>query len=97
MYDLSLNMEETSSTQFISETMRKVSRSASTVSLHSVTTLSQGLSVSQVVNLHQFSRDGDLEKLADTLDNSERMREKVNELDAKENTPLHYACRYNEI
>ena len=46
----------------------------------------------QVINLHQFARDGDLVRLSESLD-SESLREKVNELDAKENTPLHYACR----
>ena len=46
----------------------------------------------QVINLHQFARDGDLVRLSESLD-SESLKEKVNELDAKENTPLHYACR----
>ena len=104
-------MEETVSTQFITETMQKVSRSNSVVSLKSLTTLSHGQSMSQVliashssillntlfhwsqvINLHQFARDGDLVRLSETLE-SETLREKVNELDVKENTPLHYACR----
>ena len=111
--DPSVNMEETVSTQFITETMQKVSRSNSLVSLKSLTTLSHGQSMSQVliashssillntlfhwsqvINLHQFARDGDLVRLSETLE-SETLREKVNELDVKENTPLHYACRQN--
>ena len=51
--DPSVNMEETASTQFITETMQKVSRSNSVVSLKSLTTLSHGQSVSQVIlNAH---------------------------------------------
>ena len=42
-----VNMEETASTQFITETM-KVSRSNSVSSLKSLTTLSQGQAMSQV-------------------------------------------------
>merc|ERR550532_2357509 len=89
-------MEETTSTQFITETMQQVSRSNSVVSLKSLTTLSHGQSMSQVINLHQFARDGDLVRLSESLE-SETLREKVNELDVKENTPLHYACRYTNL
>ena len=45
--DPSVNMEETASTQFITETTNKVSRSNSVVSV--VTTLSQGQTGSQVI------------------------------------------------
>ena len=51
---------------------------------------------SQVINdLHQFARDGDLLRLTECLDSGVQ-KEKVNELDAKENTPLHYACRLDQ-
>ena len=50
--DPSVNMEETASTQFITETMQKVSRSNSVVSLKSLTTLSShGQSMSQVIQI----------------------------------------------
>merc|ERR1719422_1304895 len=69
---------------------KKLSRSRSITSLSglSVVSLNQHLS-----NLHQIARIGDVKALSIYS----QSLEKVNELDPKGNSPLHYACRYTHL
>ena len=48
-------------------------------------------------SLSQLARDGDLKRISEVLASQESARENMNELDAKENSPLHYACRYTHL
>ena len=47
--------------------------------------------------MSQLARDGDLKRISEVLASQESARENMNELDAKENSPLHYACRYTHL
>ena len=49
------------------------------------------------ISVSQLARDGDLKRISEVLASQESARENMNELDAKENSPLHYACRYTHL